>query len=69
MTRLFAALGLRVSLDLEPLEHGNVSADRLRQDWRGLSAAQRVDEAIELSEFLTGVAASAAEARTPHGSG
>jgi transcriptional regulator with XRE-family HTH domain len=66
LARLFAAMGLRLSLTLEPLEHGNVSADRLRADWRERSAKERVDEAIELSEFLTGVAASAADARTGH---
>lgn len=68
LTRLFGAMGLRASLKLEPLEHGNVSAERLHEDWRELSAAQRVEEAMELSEFLTGVAASAADGPAGHGS-
>lgn len=68
LTRLFAAMGLRVSLRLEPLSHGNASGERLREDWRGLSAEQRVEEAMQLSEFLTDVAASAAASRASHGS-
>lgn len=67
LTRLFAALGQRVSLSLEPLTPGNASPGRLREDRRELSAEQRVDEAMELSEFLTDVAASAAASREVHG--
>jgi len=66
LTRLFAALGRRISLRIEPLSHGNASEARLREDWRALSAEQRVDEAMQLSEFLTDVAAAAAASREGH---
>lgn len=68
LARLFAAMGQRVSLSVQPLEFGNAGAERLSEDWHGLSAAQRVDEAMELSEFLTDVAASAAESGPHDGS-
>jgi transcriptional regulator with XRE-family HTH domain len=67
LTRLLAALGLRLGTSLEPLPHGNVSVDELRRDYRELSATERVEQAMELSAHLTEVAASAAEQRASHG--
>jgi transcriptional regulator with XRE-family HTH domain len=68
LTRLLSALGFRLGASLEPLSHGNVSVGELRRDYRGLSAAERVEQAMELSGYLTEVAASAAEPRAGHGS-
>jgi len=67
LTRLLSALGFRLSPSLEPLPHGNVSVDELRRDYHGMSATERVEQAMELSGYLTGVAASAAEQRASHG--
>jgi transcriptional regulator with XRE-family HTH domain len=61
LDRLFHAMGCRLSLRVEPLPHGNPSARDLRADVQGLTAEERVAAAMELSEFLSGVAASAAE--------
>lgn len=61
LTRLLNALGLRLRATAEPLAHGNVSTAELRRDLRELSAEERVERAVELSAFLTEVAASAAE--------
>lgn len=68
LTRLLNAMGLRLGASLKPLPHGNVSVVDLRRDFRELTASERVEQAIELSGFLTEVAASAAEQRTDHGS-
>jgi transcriptional regulator with XRE-family HTH domain len=56
MQRLLHALGLELVLDARPLSPGNVSVDELRADLRNLTAAERVEQAMELSEFLSGVA-------------
>lgn len=68
LTRLLNALGLRLQATVEPLPHGNVSAAELRRDFRELSAAERVEQVMELSDFLTEVAASAGDQRESHGS-
>jgi transcriptional regulator with XRE-family HTH domain len=68
LTRLLNAMGLRLGATLEPLPHGNVPVWELRRDLRELSAAERVERAMELSGFLTDVAASAAEQQEGHGS-
>jgi transcriptional regulator with XRE-family HTH domain len=54
--RVMHAMGLELVLDARPLSPGNVSADDLRAD-RGRSAAERVRQAMEISDFLSGVAA------------
>jgi transcriptional regulator with XRE-family HTH domain len=59
--RLLHAMGLRLRLGTEPLPHGNVRISDLRADLRELTAAERLEQAIELSTFVTGVAESAAE--------
>jgi transcriptional regulator with XRE-family HTH domain len=59
LDRLFAALGQRLTLGVEPLPHGNVSARALRAAFRDLTPEERVDEALELSAFLTDVEARA----------
>ncbi len=58
LQRLLHAMGVRLKLEVEPLPIGNVSAEELRADCRALTAAERVQQAIALSEFLTGVTAS-----------
>jgi transcriptional regulator with XRE-family HTH domain len=59
LERLFHAMGRRLALTTEPLPTGNVSPRELRADFSGLTAAERVEQAMELSEFLTDVAADA----------
>lgn len=59
LTRLLRAMGLELELDTRPLSSGNVSSAALQSDYRNLTASDRVQQATELSEFLTGVSASA----------
>jgi len=59
LERLMHAMGQRAVLMTEPLPAGNASPEQLRADLRELTAAQRVDQAMELSEFLVDVADSA----------
>src|SRR3954453_22456266 len=54
MLRLLHAMGLQ--LTTRPLSHGNVSVDDLRADFRELTPAERVEQAMELSDFLADVA-------------
>lgn len=63
LTRLFNAMGQQLALATEPLDRGNVTDADLRESMRELTAAERVREAMDLSEFLTGVAESAARKR------
>lgn len=57
--RLLNAAGCRITLAATPLSPGNVSPRQLRSDLEDLTAAERVQQAMDLSEFLTGVAAAA----------
>ena len=57
LERLFAAMGQRLTLSAEPLPHGNVSARALRAGLAASTPEERVEEALELSAFLTDVAA------------
>jgi transcriptional regulator with XRE-family HTH domain len=57
LRRLLNAMGVDLRLQIETLSPGNVPAAQLRSDLRDLSPEQRLDHAIELSEFLTDVAA------------
>lgn len=59
LERLLNAMGRRLVMATEPLPCGNASPSELRADLRDLTAAERLDRAIELSEFLTDVQASA----------
>jgi transcriptional regulator with XRE-family HTH domain len=59
MQRLLAAMGEQLAFRAQPLSPGNVSVDELRADYRELTAAERVEQAMELSDFLAGVAAEA----------
>jgi transcriptional regulator with XRE-family HTH domain len=61
LARLFAAMGQRLTLGVEPLPHGNAATRELRASLRDLTAEERVDEAFELSGFLTDVAVSSRE--------
>ena len=58
LDRLFHAMGRRLSLTTEPLSPGNVSVRDLRSDFRELTPGERLEQAMELSSFLTEVAAS-----------
>ena len=64
LNRLLHAMGRRLLMSVEPLPHGNPSTAELRRDFEALTPAQRLREAIELSEFTTGLAESAAKQRT-----
>lgn len=59
MERLMHAMGLELALEVRPLSPGNVALEDLRADLRELTPGQRVEQAMELSDFLTGVAESA----------
>lgn len=61
LERLLHAMGRRLRVSVEPLPHGNASKSSLRSDLRDLTPDERVEQAMELSAFLTDVAASAAE--------
>jgi transcriptional regulator with XRE-family HTH domain len=65
LRRLMNAMGADLRMEAEPLSPGNASARDLRADFLELTPEQRVDEAMELSEFLTDLAATAAETRPP----
>lgn len=58
MQRLMHAMGLELVLGTRPLSPGNVSLEDLRAD-ATLTAAERVRQAMEISDFLAGVAESA----------
>ena len=62
LERLLHAMGRRLVVGTEPLPTGNASRLQLRADLRDLSAAQRVEQAMELSAFLTELAAGAGRA-------
>ena len=62
LERLLHAMGRRLVVGTEPLPTGNASRSQLRADLRDLSVAQRVEQAMELSTFLTGLAAEARRA-------
>jgi transcriptional regulator with XRE-family HTH domain len=57
--RLMHSMGRRLVTATEPLAPCNASVPQLRTDYRELSPAARVQQAMELSAFLTRVAASA----------
>jgi transcriptional regulator with XRE-family HTH domain len=59
LRRLLNAMGVDLRLGVAPLSPGNVSASDLRSDLRNLTPEERVDQAMELSEFLTDLAATA----------
>jgi transcriptional regulator with XRE-family HTH domain len=54
LRRLLHAMGLELST--RPLSYGNVALHELRADFRDLTPAERVEQAMELSDFLLGVA-------------
>lgn len=63
MARLMHAMGLELTLGTRPLSPGNTSSDELRADYRDLTPAERVEQAMELSDFLAGVAENAEHGR------
>jgi transcriptional regulator with XRE-family HTH domain len=56
MQRLLHSMGLELVLDARPLTPGNASTRDLRADFLHLSPAERVEQAMELSDFLGDVA-------------
>lgn len=59
LERFLNAMGRRAVFAAEPLSPGNVSPRQLRSDLEDLTASERVQQAMDLSEFLTDVAAAA----------
>lgn len=59
LERLLHAMGRRLTLGVEPLPTGNTSPASLRADLHATTAEQRLEQAMELSSFLTGLAAGA----------
>lgn len=66
LQRLMHAMGMRVSMEAEPLDPGNSDPRQLRADFRTSKPEDRVQEAIRLSEFLTGLEIAGREQRS-HG--
>lgn len=58
MRRLLHAIGLELVLGTRPLSPGNVSLEDLRAD-ADSTPAERIRQAMEISDFLSGVAESA----------
>lgn len=63
LQRLFAAMGLRLGLQVERVSTGNVARAELRRNFLASTPEQRIDEAMTLSAFLTGVAAGSGRGR------
>lgn len=59
LRRIASAAGMRIVGTVEPLDPGNSDPRELHADLNRTTPADRVREAIELSEFLTGLAAGA----------
>ncbi len=56
LDRLLNAAGRRATLRADPLPCGNASPDRLRRDFVKSTPEERVEQAFELTSFLTEVA-------------
>jgi transcriptional regulator with XRE-family HTH domain len=52
LRRLVNAMGFDLRLEIERLPPGNASPSDLRADFRELTPEERVDQAMDLSEFL-----------------
>ena len=52
-------MGLDLVIGTRPLSVGNASPEELRRDYLQLTPAERVQQAMELSDFLSGVAEAA----------
>jgi transcriptional regulator with XRE-family HTH domain len=63
LERLFAAMGLRLRLQIEKVLPGNTAPDELRQEFLDSTPEQRIEEAMTISAFLTGVAAESGDER------
>jgi transcriptional regulator with XRE-family HTH domain len=55
LTRLMAAMGLELELSAKRLSPGNVAVAELQSDLARTTPSERLEQAMELSEFLTGV--------------
>jgi transcriptional regulator with XRE-family HTH domain len=62
MRRLLHAMGLQLVLETRVLARGNISLDEVRADYRNLTPAERIEQTMELSSFLSDVAERAADA-------
>ena len=63
LERLLAAMGLRLSLQIEPVLTGNRGPGELRREFLASTPEQRIEEAMTLSAFLTGIASEAGDER------
>ena len=61
LTRLMHAMGLELELSAKRLSSGNAAAAELQSDLAKLTPSERIAQAMELSEFLTGVSVRARE--------
>ena len=68
LERLLHSMGLRLELDVVDLSTGNEDPAVLRADFATSTPEARVEQAMVLSSFLTGVAADAAARGAPGGS-
>ena len=63
LERLLAAIGLRLMPQIEAVSTGNMGSAALRREYLASTPEQRIDEAMTLSAFLTGIAAEAGDER------
>lgn len=56
MRRLLAAMAMELEVSARPVSAGNERPARLRADFESLSAEERVEQAMEVSDFLVAVA-------------
>jgi transcriptional regulator with XRE-family HTH domain len=59
--RLLHAMGLHLRLSVEPVPIGNTTADELRRDFLASTSQQRLEDAMVLSAFLTGLASGSSD--------
>jgi transcriptional regulator with XRE-family HTH domain len=63
LERLLAAMGLRLLAQIEEVSTGNRGPGELRREFLASTPEQRIDEAMTLSAFLTGIAGEARDER------
>jgi len=63
LERLLAAMGLRLLPQIEAVSTGNRGPGELRREFLASTSEQRIEEAMTLSAFLTGIAAEACNGR------
>ena len=63
LERLLAAMGLRLRPQIDHVSTGNRGPGELRREFLASTSEQRIDEAMTLSAFLTGIAGEGGDER------